>query len=231
MSKDNIQTSTTQAYELIHQLVYPNGDFEYEAWTEFPGSSGSNAGFYDPVKVTFTEQQEAKIKREKGADEVFHVTQFILPQMIEFETVGDIINNTDYPYCRPNWPIMSRKMLNTLLNVQEFPHQIIPITLIDTQKYYDKNTGTYEANLKQIKDFVALQLLSQVKLDTEKSIIRKPNAYTLKVDKVILDIPEAGLPPIFRIKELPTKICVSPDGRKALENAEVKGLKFIKIYG
>jgi hypothetical protein len=228
-----IQATTAQAYKLQHSLVYPNSDFDYEAWiVEFPGWEKVKSGFWSPQPVTF-DGTEGFISFEQQADGFWYINQFKLPKLIKFETVGDIINYTDYPDCKPNWPIMSKKMLDTLLSVREFPYQAVPVMMIDTQKYYDETVGDYIAPEKKIHDFVAVQLLEHQDIfDWEHSVYETdpemPGEIN-SVDQLVLREPESGLPPIFRLKTLSSLLYVSVEGRAALESAGIRGIKFLDL--
>lgn len=228
-----IQTTTAQAYKLANERVYPNSDFDYEAWLiEFPGWNETDTGFWEPQAVTF-EGTEGIVVREKKGDERWYLVAFKLPEKIEFETVGDIIHHTDYPYCKPQWPIMSKRMLDTLLAVREFPHQTIPVTMVDIQMYYDESVGDYVAPEERIEDFVAVQLLEHLDVfDWDNSIYtvnpKRPHKPS-HVERLVIKEPEEGLPPLFRIGtvKLRTHLYVSPEGRAALEAAGIRGVRFI----
>jgi hypothetical protein len=234
-TSSSTQTTTAQAYKLQNKLVYPNSDFDYEAWiVEFPGWKETDANFWQtqPVNLYGT---EGVAVREKGADGKWRLTQFNLPERIEFETFGDIIRNTDYPYCKPQWPIMSRRMLETLLSVQEFPHQVIPVTMVDIQKYFDETIGDYIAPENQFHDFVVVQLLKHLDIfDWERSIYQPEpgrNDRVESVEQLVLRIPEGGLPPLFRIEMtgLRVNLYVSPQGRAALEAIGIRGVSFLNL--
>jgi hypothetical protein len=119
-------------------------------------------------------------------------------------------------------------MLNALLSVRDFPHQVIPIVMIDRavgdSKEFDEN-----------HDFVAVQLLEhQDVFDWEKSVYkRNPERSDIidRLDKLVLKIPQHGLPPLFRIAAIPlrTRLFISAEGRAALEQAGIKGLWFVDL--
>jgi hypothetical protein len=237
-STPETQPTTAQGYYLQSKSVYPNSDFDYEAeLVEFPGWEETDSGFHAPLAATVGGSEGNAVRERKG-DGRWHVVDFRLPEKIEFETVGDIIYQTDYPYCKPRWPIMSKRMLDTLLAVGEFTHQVIPVTMIDIQKYYDESVGKYIAPEKRIEDFVAVQLLEHLDIfDWDRSV------YTLKphrpdridrIKRVVIKELDEGLPPLFRIAlaGLRTSLHVSPQGRAALEAAGIKGVDFINlVYG
>lgn len=226
-------TSEAQAYALRNKLVYPNGDFDYEAeLIEFPGWKKAKSGFWAPLAATVGGNEGNVIREQKG-DGRWHVVEFKLPNKIEFETVGDIIHHTDYPDCKPWWPIMSKRMLDTLLSVQEFPHQTIPVTMIDTQRHYDESVGKYIVPREGLEDFVAVQLLEHLDLfDWEKSVytleLEQPITIN-RLERMVLKEQDGGFPPLFRIATggVRTRLYVSPQGRAALEDSDIRGVDFI----
>jgi hypothetical protein len=229
-AKQNTQTTVVhQAYELDHKLVYPNSDFDHEAWiVQFPGWNNVLSGFAAPQVIEMC-GMEAFERREQRADGLWYVNQFRLPEHVEFETVGDIIHHTDYPYCKPRWPIMSKRMLDTLLSVREFPHQTIPITMIDCEVVHKPELGRNEKSGEEIHDFVAVQLLEHLDIfDWERSDY-KPDPAMPRVDRLVLRVPEGGLPPLFRVKKRETYLYVSPEGRAALESAAIQGVDFLNL--
>jgi hypothetical protein len=226
-------TVAQQAYQLRNKLVYPDSEFDYEAWiVEFPGWNRTISGFFAPQPVDLS-NSSGIVSREQRADGFWYVNQFRLPEHIEFETIGDIIHHTDYPECKPNWPIMSKRMLDTLLSVREFPHQTIPITMIDTQMYYDESVGDYVAPKHRIHDFVAVQLLEHLDIfDWERSVYdpdpEMPGEIKT-INTLVLRELKDSLPPLFRIKPLETRLYVSPEGRAALEAANIRGVQFLNL--
>jgi hypothetical protein len=120
--------------------------------------------------------------------------------------------------------------LNALLSVRDFPHQVIPIVMIDRavgdSKEFDEN-----------HDFVAVQLLEhQDVFDWEKSVYQRHPRIDNWVkfgtlEKVVLKMPETGFPPLFRVATLPTELYVSAEGRAALETAGIKGIRFVELLG
>ena len=136
----------------------------------------------------------------------------------------------DYLYTEPDLPVMSQRMLSVLRSVRDFPHQVIPMTIEDvevTSESFPESSG------KVSTDYVAVQLLEQLDiLDREKSDYDtyedNPNKIEY-INKLVLNVPESGLPPIFRITDKPTYLYVSPEAKAALEEAEITGIRFVDI--
>lgn len=104
---------------------------------------------------------------------------------IYFQANFKTLENTDFPFCNVSWPIISKKMLSVLLEIKPFPHQAIPVTMLDDskpfKKCFDENNEPYP-NLCN-NNFVALQLLEHTDaFDWEKSVYKK---HPRREDKVV----------------------------------------------
>jgi hypothetical protein len=226
-------TRTHEAYQLYHSSSHREGygenelPSEYDAWLEhFPGRESYSE--YEDFRQYFWQAQRLSF-----------------PSGIEFECIGiflEIYNPTlrrvtDYPYNREGWPIMSKRMLEALLSVREFPHQVIPITMVNLEFQDFDEQGNKLLSRTEIHDYVAVQLLEhQDVFDWEQSVYeRDPDRPTMldSCRRVVLRVPPNGLPPLFRIATVPldTRLYVSPEGRAALEAAGIRGVSFIESLG
>lgn len=136
----------------------------------------------------------------------------------------------DYIYTEPILPVMSKRMLYILRGVKCFPHQAIPVVIEDTEvSESDPSASSGKVNT----NYIALQLLEQLDIfDREKSIYNTDiddSDEIESIDKLVLRVPEKGLPPIFRITDNPTCIYVSPEAKTALEEAKITGIRFVPI--
>jgi hypothetical protein len=211
-------TRTYQAYRLYHSGSHREGYGEnelpdYDAWLVSPSIDWSS------VKHSF-----------------WRTNLLHLPDRIEFESIGNFLmihdlrrtRVTDFPRNREGWPIMSKRMLEALLSVREFSHQVIPIVMLDAFTPIE-----FEEN----HDYVAVQLLEhQDVFDWEQSVYeRDPDRPTMldSCRRVVLKVPSNGLPPLFRIATVPldTRLYVSSEGRAALEEAGIRGVNFIESLG
>jgi hypothetical protein len=203
MTQGIAQTTTHQAYKLNHDIDHLVGDLEYDAWLADPSE-------YENI----------------WRDVFWEPRQLDLPNNIEFDCDGTRLLVSDYPYGKKRWPIMSKRMLSTLLTVKDFSHQVIPIVMKDifVPPQFDES-----------HDFVVVQLLEhQDVFDWENSVYElDPECSDIiaHLDKLVLKIPQHGLPPLFRIAATPlqTTLFVSAEGRAALEQAGVKGVRFIDL--
>jgi hypothetical protein len=210
-------TKTHQAYRLYHDDSHREGYGEtelpeYDAWliTDIPGSKDFNGGFWRPQQLE-------------------------PPTRVEFESVGNFLmihdlrrtRVTDYPYNREGWPIMSKRMLEALLSVRTFPHQVIPIVMLDAFTPIE-----FEEN----HDYVAVQLLEhQDVFDWEQSVCERnlevPNCIKFgSLESAVFKEPPNGFPPLFRVATVPltNRLYVSSKGKAALEEAGIRGVSFLE---
>jgi hypothetical protein len=152
---------------------------------------------------------------------------------VEFHGYESSLSDTDYPYENVGWPIMSKRMLNTLLAVKEFPHRTWDVSFVgfpDNSPEGLLRKGL-RGGVRHDNEFVAIQLLEQLDIfDRENSAYKESNILPGAVNsirKLALHIPKEGLPPIFRLKVSPVRLYVSPEGRAALEAAHIKGIRFV----
>jgi hypothetical protein len=156
-----------------------------------------------------------------------------LPKRIAFDATYETLDQMDLLYNNAQWPIMSQQMLNTLLSVGEFPHQAIPLVMVDDEMKYSKELNDDVLTGRESDDFIALQLLEHRDLfDWEQSVYQRnslnPNLLN-SLDKLILQSPETGYPPIFRVTSLPRRLFVSAQARTLLEAAGLQGMKFVPL--
>jgi hypothetical protein len=153
-------------------------------------------------------------------------SMFWTPDPIETQTpltlagwIDSILQTTDYPYVAPTLPIMSKRMLEVLLSVGNFPHKAFP-AIIKSQS---------EPALEYDR-FVAVHLLEHLDIfDWDNSEYQMNSLFPefiQDVRQLVLKEPIGGLPPIFRIQNYETLLYVSAKSRAALEQAEIKGVEF-----
>ena len=212
---NQIRLSLQQAYEIIHDLDRVE---EIDGWEaqgsadvlvigELAKQDSFNMVFYDPEPIESIEEI-----RTQGA----HIQ----------------IEGLDYILTDPDLPVMSKRMLSILESVKDFPHQTIPVRIEDTVSV-TRADGKSQPSGKVNTDYVAVQLLKHLDIfDREKSIYEpnflNPNKVG-RVEKLVLKVLEKRLPPIFRIKDKPTYLYVSPEAKTALEEAGITGIRFVPI--
>ena len=172
-----------------------------------------------------------ELSQQDSFDMVFHDPEPINSfNEIQMEGLMYHFEGIDYLYTRPDLPVMSKQMLSVLRSVKDFPHQTIPVVIEDTEA---AKGDWLRRSGKVSTDYVAVQLLEQLDIfDRGKSVYEpsfiNPNDVG-DIDKLVLKVPEEGLPPIFRIREDPIILYVSPEAKAALEEAEITGIRFVDI--
>jgi hypothetical protein len=160
------------------------------------------------------------------------------------------LSKTDYPHNAPGIPLMSMRMLEVLTGVGDFPHQAIPTRIFD----YDVNNEVYLLQYQMEQSEIEIYLNSQnFGVDTYNSnhfavkflehtdvIDRDRSEFTRYesdppdlppvVTHLVMREPAQGFPPIFRIEGDPVFLFVSPTAKEALEQAGIKGLRFLAYH-
>jgi hypothetical protein len=155
-----------------------------------------------------------------------------LPEVVEFDAVGEVLEAIDYPYTDVRWPIMSKFMLDTLLSVGNFRHRAYPLMMVDCEVIdYAEDGRSIKSNI-EFHNFFVIQVLEDLDVfDWENSIYeRDPEVPDVidDVEKLTLIEPPNGFPPLFRIFNFETSLYVSAEARSALEKAGVRGINFIQ---
>jgi hypothetical protein len=205
-SESSSRTRTSKAYRLDWDITHLGTEVEEAAWElNFPNHPGT--GFYETDFFDF------------------------FPNPIEFGTTACLLSETDYPYNDIGWPIMSKRMLNTLLSVGTFPHRTYPVVMIDqTINLLDKGL-----KIKGTKnyDYVLVQPSEHLDaFDYENSIFKwgeyNPNVVT-DVEWLALKEMGSDFPPLFTVKESRLDTLVSAKARAALEAANIQGIRFTHV--
>jgi hypothetical protein len=226
-----------KVYELDHTLDHlDDGDYlglrdEFENYRKIP------SGFWHPAPITVGGTEVSLTRKQKPNGRWF-VTEMHIPESAKYWWgVEFILQEIEYPCCKHgSWPIMSKRMLEVLLSVRDFPHQTIAIDIKDATQVADvergiglKDSGIHNHN------FVIVQLLEQLDIfDWEQSVYEpsKISSYGVgKVKKMVLKEPETGFPPLFRVATKATRLYVSAAARTALEAAGIGGVEFNNLEG
>jgi hypothetical protein len=204
-------TTVKQAYELKHDVDHLNKlSHDYDAYiVEWPEYLDYGLNFKQPNDFEYPNHR------------------------VEFYGYESCLSLTEYPFNNVSWPIMSGQMLNTLLKVREFPHRTwdIPIVGVPDNTPVKKLKKGLGGSIHHDNEFVAVQLLEELDIfDWENSVYKMHSIFPDEVDrirKLVLKVPEKGLPPIFRLTVSPVVLYISPEGRAALEAANIKGVRFV----
>lgn len=174
---------------------------------------------------------DAWLVKFPGAENV-HLSilrEYDLPERIEFDAIFDVIQTSDFPINDVGWPIMSKKMLNTLLSVGNFPHKAIPVVMVDCE-VISYESGAAKRSEKENHCFVAVQLLEHLDaFDWEKSVYEPHPRMSNRVSyikKLVFKEPTNAFPPLFRLSARPSPLFVSGKARAALEKEGIQGVIF-----
>ena len=160
----------------------------------------------------------------------------LLPKQIFFQANFRLIPDYDYPFTDLNIPVMSIRMLSTILSVKSIGYELIPVIMIDDTylgKRFDTN-GSLISIVPIIENYGAIRLTDGLLnyLDLDLSDYR-PSRINPKVPsrvrKVVLKEPDKGFPSLFRVKYAPSSLFVSQETKEVLEASNIKGCVFNEI--
>ena len=183
----------SKAYKLNHNLDHIKANQDYDVWHE--------------IKDT-KEKFDEKFLRLEPFDE--------LPPHKFIGKIEKRLNWLDFPHEKFGYPIVSKKMVNTLLSVGNFNHEVKPLTIYDW-KSKDKTTD----------DFVFLHLLEWKDIIDRENCICYPE--TGRISEYALKEPRGGYPPLFLVKDAGLKWFVSDKAKETLEILEIKGVHFVPL--
>jgi hypothetical protein len=135
------------------------------------------------------------------------------------------------------WPIMSKRMLDTLLSVGSFRYRAYPALMIDCKQVYNENLGRDINSGIKYDNFFAVQVLEDLDVfDWENSVYERDSEspdVLESIEELVLKEPEEGFPPMFRVvtSYLKTRLYIFSEARLALEAAGIRGVLFRWING
>jgi hypothetical protein len=151
-----------------------------------------------------------------------------LPERIEFEAIGSMLDMTDYPYTDVRWPIMSKRMLNTLLSVGSFPHTAYPVVMVDVE--WDTKAKKVSFPRTENHNYIAIHLTENLDAFDFKNSVYERSTINPDVVKNVkwttLREPKIGFPPLFTVRPAFGDLFVSAEARAALEVADIQGIRF-----
>jgi hypothetical protein len=140
------------------------------------------------------------------------------------------LSKTDFPYNSPGFPLMSKRMLEVLRSVGEFPHKLIPTRIFFYDLEYEIEEYLNQQNLDPElcnENYFAVQLLEHVDVaDLERCTYEPSYDGSMKIDKLVLREPPEGFPPLFRVKGDPFYLFASPAAKQALDTAGIKSMDY-----
>jgi hypothetical protein len=230
-------------YELSHNLdrfkldnLYEFGD-GYLA-TEFNDWEDMDMVFFTPIPIIL-EGDQGLITRQQNEYGNWYTSKAKMPLeiILAWGDKDNLSGQIDYPYIPDvrSWPIMSKRMLDVLLSIGSFSHQIIPVVFTHIDGILPNDEARRKASLLiRNHDFVILQLLEHFDgLDRDRtehtSTFDESDPEFERIDftgEMVLKEPPNGFPPIFRVKEDGVSLYVSAAAKEALEKAGIQGLDF-----
>jgi hypothetical protein len=230
-------------YELSHNLDRFKLDNLYEFGDGYLATKFNNWEYIDMAFFTaisiILEGDEGLIIRRQSVNGSGYICGAKMPlEVILAWGDRDSLNSPiDYPYI-PDiefWPIISRRMLDVLLSIRSFSHQVIPIVSTHIDGFFPNDEERRKASLLiRNHNFIILQLLEHFDgLDRDRTEHTStfdesdPDLELIDITgEMVLKEPPNGFPPIFRVKERETYLYVSAEAKEALEKADIQGLSF-----
>lgn len=159
------------------------------------------------------------------------------PNPVIYRGYPPIVRAVDFPVTDNSWTVVSRRMLDTLKAVGDFPHLEFPVVVADSsiprENWRDENGDWRERVV--LKNYTAIQLTEHLNVfDFEKSKYERDEnfpEFVGDVSEYVFKIPKGGLPPVFHVRGVPVKLFVSQAARQALKAAKITGIEYVSLKG
>lgn len=160
-----------------------------------------------------------------------------LDEPIVYQGYPPNFEHSEFPVTKPNWLVMSKRMLAALDAVAPFQRKVFRVEITDyprqLQKWVDA-VGKKRADAV-LRGFCAVQVLEHLDVfDFERSRYTRDEhdpSWVRDADEIVLRVPEAGLPPLFHVKGLSLTVFISSAARQALKAAQVTGVLYYPLGG
>lgn len=191
--------------------------------------------FWKTEHIKSNEKFDARLVKFPGWENIVGwllTREYELPETIVFEADFSAIRQSDYPFNNVNWPLMSRRMLEALLAVGDFPHRAVPVCLVDETVPVSKRRDSNGKMRADVVDdgFVAVQLTSHLDVfDRQRSEYEADTLFPDEVGiirKLVLKEPVGGFPPLFRLSAKSNYLFVSEKAKQRLEQEKIQGAVF-----
>lgn len=157
-----------------------------------------------------------------------------LPSKVMFNANFKLIPSIDYPLTDLNIPVFSNKMISLINQIGDFDAIFTNVIMIDnrfTENIYDEK-GRLKSEIPINSDYKAITLVNREKcFDFENSIYLPSELNPNKpgfIKKLVLKY-SSSLPPIFRVKEAPSKLLVIQNVKEILEANDINGCVFEEV--
>lgn len=184
-------------------------------------------------------QADLKIENVPLSDrlDIFGEKPFAAPNPVIYRGYPPIVKAVDFPVTDNSWTVVSRRMLDALKAVGDFPHLEFPVVILDSREPRDRwfnGNGDLRDDLT-LKNYAAIQLTEHLDIfDFEKSKYARDEdfpEYVGDVREYVFKIPHDGLPPIFHVKGVFVKLFVSHEARRQLKKAKITGIEYVSLKG
>ncbi len=152
------------------------------------------------------------------------------PKVIPMFGWFDLLPLTEMPANYLRWVVISSRILECIKNFSEVRYKTYPIRVLDRSQYedvYSQNVRNYEGEIPSTLNyrddwFLAIELSDEISLlDPESDLLESPTKRIWREDAAQIPLPA------FFTEKMHGGIFVSAEGKKALEDAEIKGIEFI----
>jgi hypothetical protein len=199
---------TQKAYVLERDLDHLEEEY-HEAWVDLDDMFDG----WESVGHTFKQSDKSRFSSHP-------------PEKFSMHAFFDYLEYTDFPVTEQSWPIMSKRMIETLRTAGEFRHETFPITMIDS------NINPPDINNIENHDYEIIHILEHLDVINHEESVYKISSTTgtiRNIDRLVLKTPPNGFPPVFRIVGYIHDIFISHDAKTALEKDSIKGLRFVPL--
>jgi hypothetical protein len=188
-----------------------------------PLGTPRDATLPDAYCPTYAEFGKVYINQPDSVDFIPH---------LEFDANFEALAKTDYPDNSEQFSILSKRMLEILLSIRDFPHQTFPVIMVNRGTDLDGHP-TNPDGTEENHDYVLLHLTEHLdSFDWEQSeyeMNSKVANHADRLSKLVLKEPSDGYPPIFRMSPISDDVFISAEARETLEIAGIKGLRFQRV--
>ena len=186
----------------------------------------------------FDMDEDAALLPFKGSDSIDYrmqgIQKFEIPDVLYFESNFEIIPEIDYPILDVcSVFVISTRMYELLIEVGEFKHLIISVTMLDDSysKNHFESNGTLKKEVTFNDKYVAVQFLEYTEaFDYEESEYSMGLAFPEEIgiiSKIVLK--NKQYPPVFRIEESTEYIFITEEAKNKLLENGIKGCIFEEV--
>ena len=180
----------------------------------------------------YKEEFEAKTEASFSGATSCAVNLQGLPEILPMFGWFDLLDKTELALTNIGWMVISNRFVEAIKSTGFNDFRLIPIRVIDRSLFpnLDVNIRLFEQdrNVTDVRHkddwFYGFQILEHISVLAD-------DARPVKRDyRLRLDIDSLELPPFFREKKSPGELLVSEVGKKALEDAGIRGIRFVEPF-